>query len=105
MTRDKTKERITSECEKVLNHIGSRSGIFRTTCPECSHKRKKKNVKCFAVTRTGTEVKFFCHHCGFAGGSGEVSKRAKLGLRNGAEIWNKRVKQIYNYPVSTERGD
>lgn len=36
-----------------------------TTCPECSHDRKKQNEKCLSVNIIdGT---WYCHHCGWAG--------------------------------------
>jgi twinkle protein len=36
-----------------------------TTCPECSHTRKKQHEKCLSVNiQEGT---WFCHHCGWAG--------------------------------------
>lgn len=38
----------------------------RTTCPACSHNRKKLNDRCLAVNVSkGT---WFCHHCSWAGG-------------------------------------
>lgn len=42
------------------------SGDVRTTCPQCSPGRKKRDEKCLAVTvEKGT---WFCHHCGWTGG-------------------------------------
>jgi len=39
-----------------------------TTCPECSHTRKKSRDKCLSVnTETGV---FNCHHCGYSGKEG-----------------------------------
>lgn len=36
-----------------------------TTCPQCSHERKKKKQKCLSVnTEKGI---WFCHHCGWKG--------------------------------------
>lgn len=41
-------------------------GEWRTTCPQCSHTRKKMNDRCLSVNVTkGT---WFCHHCQFTGG-------------------------------------
>lgn len=42
------------------------SGNVRTTCPECSSQRKKKNVKCLSVN--ADDGTWICHHCGWAGG-------------------------------------
>ena len=41
---------------------GSRTGEKVTTCPVCSHTRKKKKDKCLSVSFT--LGKAFCHHCG-----------------------------------------
>jgi twinkle protein len=41
---------------------GSRTGDKVTTCPVCSHTRKKKKDKCLSVSFT--LGKAFCHHCG-----------------------------------------
>ena len=36
-----------------------------TTCPKCSHERRKKNAKCLSVN---TEKRtWICHHCGWTG--------------------------------------
>lgn len=41
-------------------------GEYRTTCPECSPRRKKATERCLAVnTDRGT---WFCHHCAWRGG-------------------------------------
>lgn len=42
------------------------TGNIRTTCPECSDKRRKKTVKCLAVDVD--QGVWICHHCGWAGG-------------------------------------
>lgn len=45
--------------------IKNRTGEFTMTCPKCSHKRKKKNIKCLSVnTDKGL---YNCHHCGWSG--------------------------------------
>ena len=41
-------------------------GEVRTTCPDCSQNRRKKNDRCLAVNvEKGT---WLCHHCGKTGG-------------------------------------
>ncbi len=40
-------------------------GKHDTTCPECSHERKKKHVKCMTVHIDERGVRFTCHHCGW----------------------------------------
>lgn len=54
---------------KTLEEAGitvSGSGQVTTTCPQCSHTRKKKNVKCLNVN-TDDGV-WFCSHCEWKGG-------------------------------------
>jgi len=46
----------------LIDVKGSRTGSKLTTCPSCSHNRKKKTDKCLSVNfNLG---KAFCHHCG-----------------------------------------
>jgi twinkle protein len=46
-----------------------------TTCPECSHTRKKSGVKCLATNiETGA---FFCHHCGHTNEKGRRELKNK----------------------------
>ncbi len=47
--------------------IGSsaQSGEIKTTCPKCSHLRKKKNIKCLSVNLT--KKVWVCHHCQWSG--------------------------------------
>src|SRR5882762_9153955 len=42
-----------------------------TTCPKCSHERRKKNAKCLSANaEKGTWI---CHHCGWTGSLKEGS--------------------------------
>ena len=41
------------------------TGNIKTTCPECSHTRKKSREKCLSVNID--EGVWNCHHCGFTG--------------------------------------
>lgn len=53
-----------------------RSGNVRTTCPECSHQRRKSKVKCLSVdTEEGV---WCCHHCGWGGTLKQGSHRHEL---------------------------
>jgi twinkle protein len=46
------------------------AGTYKTTCPACSHTRKKRSDPCLSVTiRSDDDVTFNCHHCGHSGGS------------------------------------
>lgn len=49
------------------------TGHTRTTCPACSHERRKSSDKCLSVdVERGL---FFCHHCGHSGGLKDESKK------------------------------
>jgi RNase P subunit RPR2 len=43
-------------------------GEHRTTCPRCSHQRRKKREACLAVRVDADGVTWFCHHCGWSAG-------------------------------------
>lgn len=47
------------------------SGTHRTTCPKCSHLRKRAHQKtpCLAVTIKSDSTLWYCHHCGWEGGA------------------------------------
>lgn len=50
------------------------SGVeVRAICPQCSHSRKKKSVKCLAVNTV--EECWLCHHCGWSGSLKEKSHK------------------------------
>lgn len=57
---------------------GNRSGEKTTTCPVCSHTRKKKTDKCLSVSFT--LGKAFCHHCNAV--SFEDDERQSKGVKN-----------------------
>src|SRR5260370_32491 len=42
-------------------------GDHQTTCPRCSHLRKKKLDKCLSVKIDDDGVCWHCHHCGWDG--------------------------------------
>jgi hypothetical protein len=46
----------------------SRWGEQSTLCPQCSHLRRKKTLRCLYVKRDDNGWTWFCHHCGFSGG-------------------------------------
>lgn len=57
-------------------------GEVDTTCPECSHTRRKKTARCLSVnTEKGT---WLCHHCGWSGGLSEGSRRLDVAWRKPA---------------------
>jgi twinkle protein len=47
---------------ELIEVAGTRSGNKTTTCPVCSHTRKKKKDRCLSVSFT--QGKAYCHHCG-----------------------------------------
>lgn len=56
-----------------------RPGNHRTTCPKCSHLRRKgKRDPCLSITinRDGSIV-FYCHHCDWSGGMGQHADRLR----------------------------
>lgn len=54
---------------------GKVSGNIKTTCPKCSHTRKKKNDPCLSVNLT--EGLYNCHNCDFKGNANEFVKEKK----------------------------
>ena len=55
--------------------LGGRSGVeVQTTCPQCSHTRKKSKARCLSVNTV--EGVWCCHHCDWRGSlkAGEESK-------------------------------
>lgn len=62
--------------------LGGRSGVeVQTTCPQCSHTRKKSKVRCLSVNTV--ESVWVCHHCGWAGS-----------LRSGADAPSRPMKRV-----------
>ena len=53
--------------ERIERLVQSRDGTRKHRCPECSAQRKKKTDTPLSITRRGTEVLWFCHHCSFKG--------------------------------------
>ena len=53
--------------------LNGRTGQIKTTCPQCSHQRKKKDLPCLNVN-TDKGV-WNCWHCGFKGGIGKGIER------------------------------
>ena len=55
--------------KQKLENLGivlkKQSGYEKTTCPKCSHTRKKKNDPCLSVTID--EGVYNCHNCGWSG--------------------------------------
>ena len=44
-----------------------KSGSQTVTCPQCSHLRRKKSLKCLSVKIDERSGIYFCHHCGWSG--------------------------------------
>lgn len=60
-------------------------GEWRTTCPQCSHTRKKKSDRCLSVNVT--QGIWYCHHCQW---KGALSEKSPADLRR---IESRRVQQ------------
>ena len=58
--------------------VSGGSGETTTTCPQCSHARKKKNDKCLSVNLN--EGVWCCHHCGWTGSVN--NKRENMNIRH-----------------------
>jgi hypothetical protein len=43
-------------------------GSNRTTCPKCSHKRRKKGEKCLSINVTTHWIDWRCFHCRYTDG-------------------------------------
>lgn len=70
-----------------------RIGDQKAICPQCSHTRKKKYVKCLSVTIDATGWVINCWHCAFTTGSGNPPKegtRPRPIRKSWAEEWSKR---------------
>ena len=67
-------------------HLGNRTGIeVKTTCPQCSPARKKKNYPCLNVN---TEKECWnCWHCGWSG------------TLKGGEWQKPEIRKVYSKPV------
>ena len=68
--------------------LGGRSGVeIQTTCPQCSHLRKKSKVRCLSVNTV--EGVWCCHHCDWRGTlkAGEES-RSHPPKRIVRPVWN-----------------
>ena len=51
-------------------------GEVYTTCPQCSHTRKKKRAKCLSVNTD--EGIWCCHHCGWSGSLKAGTRRTEI---------------------------
>jgi twinkle protein len=51
--------------DKELKIPPGKTGQFKTTCPFCSHRRKKSSEKCLSINKN--ENVWNCHHCGRSG--------------------------------------
>ena len=60
------------------------SGDRKTTCPQCSHLRKKKSDPCLSVN--GESGKWHCHNCGWSG------------IRDGKTELDRHIEKIYRKP-------
>jgi twinkle protein len=80
---------------------GKNSGEFATTCPQCSHTRKKKTQKCLSVNLD--KKVWRCNHCDWSGGlktqfSKPEYKRPQF--TNNTELSDKAVKWFATRGIS-----
>jgi twinkle protein len=59
-------------------------GQYHTTCPECSHTRKKSSEACLSVN--ADDGTWYCHHCGWSGGL-KKSNQIERSIPNFNEIY------------------
>jgi ribosomal protein L37AE/L43A len=59
---------------RIERLVQSRDGTRKHRCPECSAQRKKKTDTPLSITRRGTEVVWYCHHCAYTGGYDEARR-------------------------------
>jgi hypothetical protein len=59
------------------------NGEHSTRCPQCSHKRNKRNIKCLSVKIDGESACWHCHHCQWSGSPkrAQHERRSKAGKR------------------------
>lgn len=55
--------RAVLDSEKI--DCADREGKHDTTCPQCSHRRKKKKLKCLRVWIERQKIGVHCAHCGW----------------------------------------
>jgi twinkle protein len=73
--------------------VSGGSGEVSTTCPKCSHDRKKKSAKCLSVNVD--EGVWYCHHCQWTGSLN--NKRENMRIENHHTL----EKKTYSRPSYT----
>lgn len=79
---------------------------IRTTCPQCSHDRKKSRDRCLTVNRN--KQVWFCHHCGWSGGLIDENKiNPRLPVSNTHHDKRKRdsLRQVWNSSFPSSHPD
>lgn len=84
---------------------GKSSGEIKTTCPNCSHTRKKKNSPCLNVNID--KGVWHCWHCEWSGGIGEakvveIKKTYKRPERQAESITNAAAKWMQDRGIGAE---
>lgn len=75
-------------------HVNGHGGEVNTTCPQCSHTRKKKTAKYLSVNVE--EGIWHCRHCGWGGG---------LKVKGERMDWNNQAKKVeYTKPKFNQPG-
>jgi late competence protein required for DNA uptake (superfamily II DNA/RNA helicase) len=71
--------------EEIAALVSGAEGSRKYRCPRCSHTRRNKIDRPLSITRTGTDVRFFCHHCSWCGGYSNEAKRSSYRMGGKAE--------------------
>mgnify|MGYP003665193536 CR=1 FL=1 len=66
---------------EIAGIVTAATGSRKHRCPRCTDQRKNKADRALSITRQGTEVMWYCHHCEWHGGYDEArSGRDSVGF-------------------------
>lgn len=87
----------------IIVKTGRTTGEYKTTCPICSHTRKKKTDKCLAVNLDKKVWKCWNGGCGWTGGLFEEKREivyVKPSFRNNTNLSDKLIKWFESRGIS-----
>lgn len=86
----------------IIIPVGKTNGEVASTCPQCSHTRKKKTAKCLGINLD--KKVWFCSHCGWGGAlkmeREEIKVYEKPTWKNKTELSNLVVKWFEGRKIS-----